>query len=960
MQEQDISMDNKKIREIGNINESLLEAQPLVEDESVTFGFQTVRSNGRKLSGSYYTPSSLVEFLLDLTFDPILDNACARLDPEKALLDLKVCDPACGSGTFLIAAAQRIAECLDTIRSDRRKQQKDVERTALREVSKKSLYGVDLNPQAVGLSKVCIWLQTLERDKPLFPLDDHIKCGNSLLGIELDRRLSDKRCGSKMPNKNIDNKRESHLSGEVKQVLLNPLLSIDLTDASVLERWLDEMLRVVKNVVSPMKGKELILSLLFYKYLSDLSEPSLLDNEFYIVRPACRWEAVQTHPVDGTLGDFITNITREAISLNPNLKGILGFIHYGEYKDGKRVVNDTVLRKLIEIISCYNLAHVTKNIDFWDNTYAYLLQHLPDPHNAAQNQFYTPRDVARLMVEMIKPTYNGNDNFYDPACGSGCLSGLSHYLKGLSNGQEADKRFVGQDKISIASALAKMDLGFSWTVELYQEDTLRNPLRGNSGKLKNFDYVMANPPWNLSGCDREIYINDPDRFPYGIPPTRNADWGWVQHVLASLNKDHGRAAVILDLGALSRGSGSESPESERNIRKAIIEDDILDAIISLPRNLFYTTAAPCCLLIFDINKRQEYKGKVLFIDALNYMKRSRTSRKIDLQKEERDRIIEAYNLRKTIKDFCCVASLKAISSNDYDLRPVLYVSQEINIHYRSQHVIERELAEVSQIRTSNDLKILEHLHYPSEEPVHSDDILKIYLSDMSKDNLDEDLRALLENSEKSRGQELALEIERRERVSHLLFALDVERIPLKKCANIYSGFTPTKKEKKAAELWTEGEYISWVKAGDLEQEYILETEGRLPVILTRNDICSRRAVRPINTIVLAICGGGSTVGKTAVLGIPAAINQAVCCIYPQEDTLDHSYLFCYLTYMRRRWGREVTGGRQDLTLQAVKNHSLPLPDKKRQQEIVNELRPHNEKILRLKEEIALLRKILKA
>ena len=419
-----------------------------------------------------------------MTLDPILDNACARLDPERALLDLKVCDPACDSGTFLIAAAQRIAERLVTIRSDRGK--------------------------------------------------------------------------SKMSNKNINNKQESHLSGEVKQVLLNPLFSVDLTDGHALERWLDDIIRAVKNIVSPVKGKELILSLLFYKYLSDLSGTSLLDNEFFIVQPKYRWETIQKHPVDGTLGDFITNITQEVTSLTPNFKGILDFIDYGEYQDGKRVTTDTVLRKLIEIISCYSLAHVMKHIDFWNNVYVYLLRHLPDPHNAVQGQFYTPREVVRLIVEMIKPTYNSD--FYDPACGSGCLSGVSYYLRGLSNEQETDKRFVGQDKNSIASAMVKMDLHFSWTVKLYEEDALRNPLLDNSEKLKNFDYVVANPPWNLSGCGREIYIKDPDRFSYGIPPKKNADWGWVQHVLAYLNKDHGRAAVILDLGALSRGSGSESPE----------------------------------------------------------------------------------------------------------------------------------------------------------------------------------------------------------------------------------------------------------------------------------------------------------------------------------------------------------------------------------------------------------------
>ena len=761
-----------------------------------------------------------------------------------------------------------------------------------------------------------------------------------------------------MPNKNIDNKRESHLRDEVKQVLLNPLFSEDLTDERALERWLDDAIRAVKNVASPAKGKELILSLLFYKYLSDLSDVSPLDSKFLVLQPVYRWEVIQNHPADGTLGDFITNITREVTSLTPNFKGILDLVDYGGYQKEERVVSDAVLRKLIEIISCYNLANVTKYIDFWNSTYGYLLQHLPESYDEKRNQFYTPREVVRLMVEIIKPT--SNSDFYDPTCGSGCLSGISYHLSGLSNEQKTDKKFVGQDKISVASAIAKMDLYFQDTVKIYKGNTLRNPHLDESGDLPQFKYILANPPWNLSGYDEVFYRGYPERFQYGIPPKRNADWGWIQYILASLKEDDGQAAVILDLGALSRGSGSELPGSERNIRKAIIEQDIIEAVISLPRNLFYNTTEPCCLLLFNVNKIPERKEQILFIDALNAFQYHRSSKQAILKQKDRNTIIEAYEQWKTDENFCRVAPLAEICSYDYDLRPILYVSKEVNIHYRSLDIIEKELVEAGRVRISNDLKILEYFRYPSQESVHLDNILKNYLPGLSKGHLDERLRALLENSEKSRGQELVLEMERREMLSHMLFAPDVEKVPLKGCANIYGGFTPKKIEIEAAELRQEGEYISWVKAGDLEQEYVLETEGRIPEILIRNDIYSRRAVRPVNTIVLAICGGASTVGKTAILGVPAAINQAVCCIDPQEDILDHSYLFCYLTYMRRRWGRDVKGGRQDLTLQSVKKHSIPHLGLEQQREIATKLQPYNEKVRGLKREIALLRQILRA
>jgi type I restriction enzyme S subunit len=164
---------------------------------------------------------------------------------------------------------------------------------------------------------------------------------------------------------------------------------------------------------------------------------------------------------------------------------------------------------------------------------------------------------------------------------------------------------------------------------------------------------------------------------------------------------------------------------------------------------------------------------------------------------------------------------------------------------------------------------------------------------------------------------------------------------------------------KKAELKHDGQRVPWVKAGDLEQEFVLEVKGSIPEIITTNDPHSCRAIRPVNTILLALYGGASTVGKTAILGIPAATNQSVCCISPFEDAFDSYYLFCYLTYMRKSWMSDTQGSRQNIYLQTVRSQSIPRPNLEQQREIAAELRPHNDKICELKRELAVLRQILK-
>jgi hypothetical protein len=173
---------NLGAEELGSIYESLLELHPQLNIESATFKLVAVSGNARKTTGSYYTPTSLIDCLLDSALDPVLSEACAKSDPETAILALKVCDPACGSGHFLIAAAHRIAKRLAAVRTGTEEPGQQERRNALRDVISHCVYGVDINPMAVELCKVALWMEAIVPGKPLSFLDAHIKCGNSLLG----------------------------------------------------------------------------------------------------------------------------------------------------------------------------------------------------------------------------------------------------------------------------------------------------------------------------------------------------------------------------------------------------------------------------------------------------------------------------------------------------------------------------------------------------------------------------------------------------------------------------------------------------------------------------------------------------------------------------------------------------------------------------------------------------------
>ncbi|MFQ6055530.1 MAG: N-6 DNA methylase, partial [Methanosarcinales archaeon] len=288
-------------------------------------------------------------------------------------------------------------------------------------------------------------------------------------------------------------------------------------------------------------------------------------------------------------------------------------------------------------------------------------------------EFYTPREVAILMSYILDP--EPDMEIYDPCCGSGGLL-IKCYLRFREKYDEdpsiAPLRFYGQEILHSTFAMAKMNAFIhDMETQIALGDTMNRPAFTNTdGSLKKFDIVTANPMWNQD-FSQNTYENDPySRFKFGSPPSNSADWGWIQHMFASL-KDRGKMAVVLDTGAVSRGSGNIGKNRERDIRKEFVEKDLVECVILLPENLFYNTTAPGIILV--INKSKRKKKEILLINASKLFKKGRP--KNYLPDESIKKISEIYLNWKEEEGISKILTKEEVAKNDYNLSPSRYVAQ---------------------------------------------------------------------------------------------------------------------------------------------------------------------------------------------------------------------------------------------------------------------------------------------
>lgn len=472
------------------------------------------------------------------------------------------------------------------------------------------------------------------------------------------------------------------------------------------------------------KFKDYLLPLLFIKRLSDVFDDEIqrlaetygdrktaleiLEDDHSLVRfyipPEARWPIVSNREPfkwpkgkePKSLGEQLTTTIRAIVKHNPTLAGVIDIVDYNETRNGEREISDSALRGVIETYSDprYRLGLHDVEPDFLGRCYEYLLRKFAESQGQSAGEFFTPTEVGFLMAEIMRP--RSGEECYDYACGSfGLLIKLQLVSRRLDPLSKVPLRLYGQELTGSSYAIACMNkIIHDMEGEVVRGDSMRNPkFKDSDTRLKRFDVVVANPMWNQP-FDPDVYENDPfERFEeQGGVTTSKGDWAWLQHTLAAL-KDTGRAAVVLDTGAVTRGSGSKNEDKERNIRKWFVEHDLIDGVILLPDNLFYNTTAAGIIIVLRKNKPKDRKGKIVLVNASQQFRKG--TPKNYLPDEAVKKIAEAFLKAQPEDGFVAVVTNEEVSTkHDFNLSPSRYLTNGTTGTFREVSVIVKELERI--------------------------------------------------------------------------------------------------------------------------------------------------------------------------------------------------------------------------------------------------------------------------
>jgi len=457
-----------------------------------------------------------------------------------------------------------------------------------------------------------------------------------------------------------------------------------------LESWLWDAACSIRGAVDAPKFKDYILPLIFVKRLSDVFDDEierlsskfgdkataleLVEEDHSLVRfyipPEASWSEIRKSAAN--IGQRLTELIRLIAKANPSLQGVIDIVDFNATVSGQRIVEDGRLSTLIEILSRQRLGLKDVEPDILGRAYEYLLRKFAEDQGQSAGEFFTPKEVGWLIARLLRPQ-EGMD-IYDPACGSAGLL-VKAQLTVKQGGKPVKKplRLYGQELNHVTYAIAKMNMIIhDMEGEIAIGDTLRNPKFLTATKLRTFDLVAANPMWNQDGYDDSFYENDHHgRFSAGYAPGSTADWGWVQHMLASIGNG-GRAVIVLDTGAVSRGSSGQGSNRERDIRKRLVEQDLIEAVVLLPENLFYNTTSPGILLCLNKRKSNGHENRITLINASHEFEKGRP--KNFIPDASIARISEAFLQTQDIARFVKVISNDEAAKNDYNLSPNRYVA----------------------------------------------------------------------------------------------------------------------------------------------------------------------------------------------------------------------------------------------------------------------------------------------
>lgn len=445
-----------------------------------------------------------------------------------------------------------------------------------------------------------------------------------------------------------------------------------------LESYLWGAATYLRGFIDAGDYKQYIFPLLFYKRICDVYDEEYEDalaesdgdleyaafdeNHRFKVPAEAHWNQVRQVTVN--VGLAISNALNAIQKVNAQqLQGIFGDAEW----TNKERLSDAMLCQLIEHFSSKNLNIKNVPNDELGNAYEFLIKKFADDSGHTAAEFYTNRTVVRLMTLIADP--HEGESVYDPTCGSGGLL-LNCAMMLKEQGKEyRTLRLYGQEINLITSGIARMNMllhGFE-EFNIVRGNTLSNPIFMEYDELQKFDIVLANPPYSIKSWDQAAFTDDPyGRNIWGTPPQGCADYAFQQHIMKSLKPDSGRCVVLWPHGILFR-------DAEREMRRKMIESDCVDCVIGLGPNLFYNSPMEACLLICRMQKPTQRKGKILFINAVDEVKRDKTISM--LEEKHIDKIFKAYKDYNDIPGFAKVVSNEQILENGATLNISQYVSR---------------------------------------------------------------------------------------------------------------------------------------------------------------------------------------------------------------------------------------------------------------------------------------------
>lgn len=464
----------------------------------------------------------------------------------------------------------------------------------------------------------------------------------------------------------------------IDQDVENTTLISRETTSQELFNHLFEACNILRGPINQDEYKSYVTPILFFKRISDVYDEEYAealafsggDTEYaeaeemhsFVIPDGCHWEDV--HAVSLDVGKAIVKAMTGIEKANPDtLSGVFSSFDDATWTD-KNKLTDERLKNLIEHMSLIKVGNKNYSADIMGDSYEYLIKKFADLSKKSAGEFYTPRTIVKLMVQLLDP--QPGETVYDPACGTGGM--LIEAIHHMKDDRLAWGKIFGQENNLSTSAIARMNLYLHGAkdVQIKQGDTLRNPLFLEKGKIKTFDCVLANPPfglekWGAAQFERDMY----GRNIWGAPSDSSADFAWLQHMVKSMEPSSGRCAVVLPQGVLFH-TGKEG-----DMREQLVRSDKLEAVITLASGVFYSTGVSACILLLNNKKNNNHKGRICLIDGSEIYTPKRAQNEISL-----DNVKTMFGLYQAYEDVierCKIVTIGDVEAAGFDLSVNRYI-----------------------------------------------------------------------------------------------------------------------------------------------------------------------------------------------------------------------------------------------------------------------------------------------